>query len=138
MLSSFPLWSDKLEMKVQYWLAFVAQSLNGIANTMAISLATKVSQHWFSGAQQILATIILTMASPVGIMIGMSLTPVIVNTPADIPTMNWIWSIPSFITMIMNIIFIRSSYPPTPPSRSAEVGHDSLPFIYSIKGFNIL
>ena len=35
--------------------------------------------------------------------------------------MNWVWSIPAFITMIFFLIFIRTSLPPIPPSRSAAL-----------------
>ena len=123
MLGSLPPWSDTLDKNIQYWMAFVAQLLAGLGNPMAVSVSTKVSQHWFTGAERILVTIIITMSSPFGVMIGMSVTPFIVDSPGDIPLMNWIWSIPSFITMAMLIVLVKSSHPPTPPSRSADVVH---------------
>ena len=80
----------------------------------------QVSQNWFSGVQRVLATTILAMSSPVGVMLASSITPLLVKDAEDIPTQNWVYSIPSTLTMLMFILFIRTSVPPTPPSQSAE------------------
>ena len=80
----------------------------------------QVSQNWFSGVQRVLATTILAMSSPVGVMLASSITPLLVKEAEDIPTQNWVYSIPSTLTMLMFILFIRTSVPPTPPSQSAE------------------
>lgn len=73
------------------------------------------------------------MSSPIGVMIGSSVTPAFVTSGGDVPTMNWIWAIPSYVSMVMCVFLVRSSYPPTPPSRSAEVGHDYIPIATSLK-----
>ena len=60
------------------------------------------------------------MSSPVGVMLASCLTPLIVqDDPENIPIQNWVYSIPSTVTMLMFILFVRSSNPPTPPSKSA-------------------
>jgi hypothetical protein len=67
-----------------------------------------------------MATTILAMSSPVGVMLASAITPLIVKEdPNNIPFQNWLYSIPSSITMVMFILFVRTSVPPTPPSKSA-------------------
>ena len=61
------------------------------------------------------------MASPIGVMLASLITPALVKEEAaNIPIQNWVYSIPSSITMVMFILFVRTSVPPTPPSKSAE------------------
>ena len=67
-----------------------------------------------------MATTILAMSSPVGVMLASLITPLLVQEDQNnIPIQNWVYSIPSTITMIMFILFVRTSVPPTPPSKSA-------------------
>ena len=44
----------------------------------------------------------------------------------DIPTMNWVFMIPATLTMILCLFGVRTSKPPTPPSKSAEFDQKSL------------
>ena len=67
-------------------------------------------------------TAVLAFSPILGSMIAAGVTPLLVPTSNDIPTMHWALPIPSTITMILFIIFVRSSVPPTPPSKSAEIG----------------
>ena len=70
------------------------------------------------------------MSSPVGVMLASLVTPVIVQEkPENIPIQNWVYSIPSTITMLMFIFFVRSSVPPTPPSKSAAENTSKLPYL---------
>ena len=54
-----------------------------------------------------------------GSCIGLSITPLIVINSEDISIMNIVWFIPTAITFIMAILFVRSDRPPTPPSKSS-------------------
>ena len=81
----------------------------------------KVSQNWFAGAEQIFVTVFLAFSPLLGTMLSQALTPALVSTPEDIPTMNWVWPIFSTITLIMFVFLVRTSLPPTPPSKSAEM-----------------
>ena len=70
------------------------------------------------------------MSSPVGVMLASCITPLIVQeNPDNIPIQNWVYSIPSTLTMLMFIFFIRSSVPPTPPSKSAAENTSKLPYL---------
>ena len=85
-----------------------------------ICYSDQVSQNWFSGVQRIMATTILAMSSPVGVMLASLITPLLVKEdPNNIPIQNWVYYIPSSITMVMFILCVRTSLPPTPPSKSA-------------------
>ncbi len=44
MVSTFPGIGDVLDKDLQFWIAVVAQGLNGVANPMAYSLPTKVGR----------------------------------------------------------------------------------------------
>ena len=71
------------------------QSLTGIGNPMAVSVPTKVSQHWFRESQRTFATIVLAMSLPLGIVLGQGVTPLFVKEGDDVITMNWVWFIPA-------------------------------------------
>ena len=126
-----------------------------MGNPMAVSVPTKVSQHWFvknllsavylytyyifvysiclhfrfSEGQRTFATIVLAMSLPLGIVLGQGLTPLFVDQPKDIKMMNIIWFIPAALTQIMFLFCVRTSKPPTPPNKSAEVDQESIPYI---------
>ena len=94
-----------------------------------IDLILKVSQNWFSGSQQIFVTVILAFSPLLGTMVAQAITPVMVTSPDEIPTMNWVWSILSTLSMIMFIFLVRTSLPPTPPSKSAEISTKKMPYL---------
>ena len=62
-------------------------------------------------------------------MAGQAITPAIVTAKEDIQTMNWVWSILSTVTMVMFVFLVRSSEPPTPPSQSAKMGQEKIPYL---------
>ena len=132
-LSSFPGLGDLIDVEAQYWICIVGQALTGMGNPVAVSVPTKVSQHWFKEKERTFATIALAMSLPLGIVFGQGITPLFVKDTTDIPTMNWVWFIPSALTMILCSVAVRSSKPPTPPSRSAEVKQEVLPYMTRMK-----
>ena len=83
----------------------------------------------FSEGQRTFATIVLAMSLPLGIVLGQGLTPLFVDQPKDIKMMNIIWFIPAALTQIMFLFCVRTSKPPTPPNKSAEVDQESIPYI---------
>ena len=42
--------------------------------------------------------------------------------------MNYIWFVPAALTLLMFIFGVRTSKPPTPPNKSAEVDQESIPY----------
>ncbi len=79
-----------------------------------------MSQHWFPESETVLATSILALMLPLGIAVGYGATTIYVEEAEDVPTMNWAWFIPAAFTLATTLVFVRSSKPPSPPSRSAE------------------
>ena len=79
----------------------------------------QVSQNWFGESERGLATLILGMSNPLGLVLGQSLTPLLVPTPDQIPLLNIVWFIPSIPGFLFTMFGVRSSLPPTPPSKSA-------------------
>jgi hypothetical protein len=69
--------------------------LTGIACPFISCIPTKVSQHWFNEEQRTLATILIGMSNPLGIVLGQAITPLIVRSPEDVPIMNIVWFVPA-------------------------------------------
>ena len=105
----------------QFWLSVFAQALTGMGNPLAVSLPTKISQNWFPETERTLATGILAMALPLGIVFGQGCSPLFVKGPEDIPILNIVGFIPAAVTLLLCLFTVKSSLPPTPPSRSAEI-----------------
>ena len=132
-LSSFPGIGEHIDVEAQYWICFVGQALTGMGNPVAVSVPTKVSQHWFKERERTFATIALAMSLPLGIVFGQGISPLFVKEPEDIRTMNWVWFIPAALTIVLWGFAVRSSKPPTPPSRSAEMEQERLPYMTRMK-----
>ena len=128
-ISSFPGIGEHIDFDAQYWMCFVGQALTGAGNPMAVSVPTKVSQHWFRESQRTFATIVLAMSLPLGIVLGQGITPLFVKHQDDIPTMNWVWFIPALLTQVLFVFAVRTSKPPTPPSKSAQYDQEGIPYL---------
>jgi len=113
--------NDKMSLNVQFILSVTGQALAGMGNPLAVSVPTKVSQNWFPESERLLATGVLAMSLPLGIVLGQLGSPLIVKCGEDVPLMNILWLIPAAITMVLCVFTITSSAPPSPPSKSAEM-----------------
>merc|ERR1711892_446325 len=120
-LSTLPCINTSLSLDTQFWLSVFAQALTGMGNPLAVSLPTKISQNWFPETERTLATGILAMALPLGIVFGQGCSPLFVKGPEDIPILNIVGFIPAAVTLLLCLFTVKSSLPPTPPSRSAEI-----------------
>ena len=137
-LSTFPKLADNIEPDAKFYLALVGQALTGIACPFISCVPTKVSQNWFSDEQRSLATILLGMSNPMGIVLGQLFTPLLVQEETDVPYMNILWFIPAglgailtvwkvkytyvllkVMGQVMDLFQVTSNLPPTPPSPSA-------------------
>ena len=117
--SSSPFLGDYISDFGKYYLALVGQALTGIASPFISCMPTKISQNWFSDKQRMLATILLGMSNPLGIILGQFLTPRFVLEPSHIPLMNFTWFCPACLGAILTLVKVKSDIPPTPPSKSA-------------------
>ena len=67
------------------------------------------------------ATAVIGLSQPIGIVLGQGITPLFVREPQDVPLLNIVWFIPAAVGLILALFTIKSSLPPTPPSRSASL-----------------
>lgn len=132
-ISSLP--GTTIDLETQYTMVFIGQALTGLGNPMAVSVPTKVSQHWFRESQRTFATIFLAMSLPLGIVLGQGVTPTFVKEASDVATMNWVWAIPALLTMVLCVLLVRSSKPPSPPSASADQdqAQENMPYVKKMK-----
>lgn len=136
-LSTLPSLSDGMTSEAKFWLALIGQAMTGVACPFISCVPTKISQHWFNDEQRTLATILLGMSNPMGIVMGQLFTPLLVQDEHHVPIMNIIWFIPAGLGSILTIWKVTSNVPLTPPSPSAALamqqkrsrGKDYLPTI---------
>ena len=77
-LSTFPYLRDLMSPDVWYWMSLVGQALTGMGSPFIACVPTKISHHWFQEHQRIIATTILSLSNPVGIVLGQAVTPLFV------------------------------------------------------------
>ena len=110
------MWWDK---HTAYVFTILGQALTGMGCPFISCVPTKISQNWFGDSERGLATLVLGMANPLGLVLGQTLTPFLVQSPVEIPLLNLIWFLPSLPGFFLTVFGVRSSLPPTPPSSSA-------------------
>ncbi|KAL4231241.1 Major facilitator superfamily domain-containing protein 7 [Mactra antiquata] len=115
----------------KYTWCLTGQILAAISQPFIMFAPTKLAALWFAGDQRATANMIASMANPLGIMLANILAPAVVQGQNDIPTLLWIITAPSLLTMFMATFGICSGIPPTPPTISAE--QDSEPFFQGLK-----
>ncbi len=121
MLSTFPTWNEDLDKDVQYGITLVAQTLVGLANPLAFSLPTKVSNDWFPEVEAPMASGFIIMSFLLGMVVGVGFTPIIFSDEDLIQWMNIAWSVPSMVSFVCSITLITSDQPPSPPSKSTLI-----------------
>ena len=55
---------------------------------MPSSPSPQVSQNWFPESERLLATSVLAMSLPLGIVLGQGCSPLFVTEASDVPVMN--------------------------------------------------
>ena len=105
-------------------MSVIGQACAGVANCFAVSVPTMVSQNWFPESERLVATGILSLSMPLGMVFGQGITPAFVKCRGDVPLMNIVWFIPAVITFLTCVVSINSNHPPTPPSRSAQLARE--------------
>jgi len=119
-LSTFPGISSLLSKYQQYWMAVVGQGFTGLACPFISGVPTKVSQHWFPDSQRTMATSLLGMSYPLGIVLGQGLTPLLITRPEHVPYMNIMFFVPAAVGAVLGIVAVKRDKPPSPPSASEE------------------
>ena len=112
------LWWSK---RTAFLLTVFGQALTGMGCPFISCVPTKVSQNWFSERERTVATLILGMSNPLGLVLGQLLTPLLVSQPSQFPLLNLVWFLPAVPGFLLTVLGVRSSLPPTPPSPSAAL-----------------
>lgn len=60
--------------------------------------------------QRTLATALVGMSNPMGIVLGQGLTPLLVNSKDDVPLMNIVWFIPAGLGSILTMWKVKSYF----------------------------
>lgn len=123
---------SSIDISVQYIIVMVGQILCAIAQPLAIFAPTKLAAVWFPDHQRATANMIASMSNPLGILLANVISPNLTQTPAQIPVLMLVYTIPACIICLISTVGIRSSTPPTPPSASALTA-ESEPFFQGIK-----
>jgi len=125
-------WWDK---RTSFTLTVLGQALTGMACPFISCVPTKVSQNWFGESERSLATLVLAMSNPLGIVLGQSITPLFVTDSSTVPLLNLIWFLPALLGFLLTMVGVQSSLPPTPPSHSATTSLAGVkkPFLTTIR-----
>ncbi|KAH9518549.1 hypothetical protein Btru_017124 [Bulinus truncatus] len=115
----------------KYPVLLTGQTVAAVGQTFIMFTPAKVAALWFADNQRALATTLASMSNPLGILAANIMSPYIVTENNDIPKMLWICSGVSFLGVLLSMVFIQRSVPPTPPSPSAAA--QSEPFFLGIK-----
>ncbi|XP_065919337.1 solute carrier family 49 member A3-like isoform X2 [Dysidea avara] len=115
-------------------VALTGQVFTAIAQPFFLYSPTKLSFTWFSEKQRAVATMVTSMANPIGIGVIYVIAPRIVNDdPAhQIPTLLWICAISAAIGFGLSLMWLLlGSKPPTPPGPCAD--DIKVPFLRGLK-----
>ena len=119
-LSTLPGLNHLIPKYYQYWMAVIGQGITGVACPFISGVPTKISQHWFPDSQRTMATTLLGMSYPLGIVLGQGVTPALVQHPHSIPYMNIAFFVPALVGTVLGLLLVKTNLPPTPPSASEE------------------
>jgi MFS family permease len=127
-------------VSANYGLLLTAQIGIAIGQPFLLNAITKVAARWFPIEERATASGLGTLASYIGVLAGMIVTPWLVNGPG-IPTMLYIYGILSLIAAVVFIVFVRER-PPVPPCGPGQedraLALDGLKLIFKKKDFNWL
>eukprot|EP00126_Sphaerothecum_destruens_P006581 Sdes_comp19430_c0_seq1m10804 len=105
-------------------LLVIGQAFAAFAQPFILNSPTKLAASWFGEKERTTANMIGTMSNPIGVAISMVLSPSIVTTDSNLPTLLLIHAIIATAAILYSTL-LRNS-PPTPPTHSAS--SSSIPF----------
>lgn len=117
--------------QARFGLVIVGQCVAACAYPFIMCLPTKVSAAWFPDTSRTIANTIATMGNPFGVLLAMLISTNLVAVQSDVLYLNLFISSCCVTITVLATAGVRSSDPPTAPSKSAE--EDSLPFCAGVK-----
>jgi len=97
-----------------YTLILIGQALSGISFPVYQILAPKYSERWFDVNSRTTATMIISIASPIGGALGQLLSPLCSDTRTSLLVLA------VMSTAVVPVVFFVFEAPPTPPSFSGS------------------
>ncbi|XP_041476852.1 solute carrier family 49 member A3-like isoform X1 [Lytechinus variegatus] len=128
----------------RYLVVMVGQGLASLAQPCFLFTPTKVAAVWFPEGQRTTANTVGSTSNPLGILIGMLLSSMLVKEPDDLKFLLLVYMIPGIVSGVLAVVVMCycKNAPPTPPSASAASHHSSffsgLKQIIRIKAFWVL
>ncbi|XP_002160869.4 solute carrier family 49 member A3 isoform X1 [Hydra vulgaris] len=116
---------------IRFIITMIGQVLCATTQPLVLSMPTKVAALWFGDKERTIANTIASMSNPLGVLIANGVAVLLVKESRDVPYLVSIFSVPAYIGLVMAVIGVRSSSPPTPPSVSAE--HEPESFFLGLK-----
>jgi len=110
-----------MEGRTKFFLVLVGGVLIEIGHPFVMIVATKTSQTWFTQSERMLTTGLLGVAPTISqIVVALTAPKVVAGDQANVPYLAIIFVSPVLLCLICTIIFLRTSEPSRPPSKSAE------------------
>lgn len=128
----------------RYLVVMVGQGVASLAQPCFLFTPTKVAALWFPEGQRTTANTVGSTSNPLGILIGLLLSSMLVTEPHDLESLLMVYMIPGVVTGVLAIVVMCycKNAPPSPPSASAASHHASffsgLKQIIRIKAFWVL
>ncbi|XP_070818847.1 solute carrier family 49 member A3 [Chaetodon trifascialis] len=104
---------------VLFPVVMLGQTLGALAQPLIVFTPTKLAALWFPDHQRATANMIASMSNPLGILLANIISPMVVETPEQLPSLLIAYAVPACVICLLATLGIRSSEPPTPPSASA-------------------
>ncbi|CAL1697928.1 unnamed protein product [Somion occarium] len=103
----------RVSQNASYALIMIAQILGGAAQPFFLILGPKYSETWFDLKGRMTATMVLSVANPVGGALAQLISPIPGNTKTSILILGIIQ------TVVGPLVFLIGNAPPTPPTFAA-------------------
>ena len=119
-----------------FWLLVVANVFNAGAQVLFLGLPPMVASIWFPDDERTLATALGTLTGFVGMACGLFYSPRVLNgfphsEKTGMTVLFATQAVASVLPMI-GVFFFVSNAPPSPPSRTANSGAQSIPSILAV------
>ena len=111
-----------LEPNQRLICVLAGQVMAASAYPFIMFLPTKVSGAWFPADQRTLATTLMILSNPLGVLLANLISPQLVTEVWMVLLLNVVTMVPSVAGGLMAVLGVCHSEPPTPPSASAAAG----------------
>jgi len=98
----------------------LGQVLTACAQPYITYSPTKLASFWFGAKERSLCTNFASIGQMIGIAVSMLVAPYVVTTATELPTLMWVYTIPTAVGAVLTVFAFWWKRPTTHPSPSAE------------------